>query len=202
MRGVSLQINEILDFWFGKPDEAGYGKPRQVWFTKKPQFDEEIRTRFLQDYELAAADRLNRWKESPQSCLALILLLDQFPRNLFRGTAIAFATDSLALSAAQYAVANGFDRELLPIQRCFNYLPFEHSENLEHQRQSVELFQQLSDDPDSIAYISYAVRHFEVIERFGRFPHRNQILDRETTPQEAESGLTQHHHYLGATTRD
>ncbi|MBD1891889.1 DUF924 family protein [Coleofasciculus sp. FACHB-SPT9] len=180
------QVHEILNFWFGKPDEAGYGKPRKVWFTKKPQFDEEIRTRFLGDYELAAAGQLNPWKESPQSCLALILLLDQFPRNLFRGSAQAFATDSLAMSAAQHAVANGFDRELLPVQRCFFYLPFEHSENLEHQRQSVELFQQLGDDPDCIDYISYAVRHFEVIERFGRFPHRNQILGRETTTQEAE----------------
>ncbi len=180
------QVNEILNLWFGTPDEVGYGKHRKVWFTKKPQFDREIRTRFFQDYELAAAGQLNSWKESPQSCLALILLLDQFPRNLFRGSAQAFATDSLALSAAQHAVDNGFDRELLPVQRCFIYLPFEHSENLEHQRQSLELFQQLSDDVDSIHYISSAVRHFEIIKRFGRFPHRNQILGRETTTQEAE----------------
>lgn len=180
------QVNEILDFWFGREDEPGYGKPRQVWFTKKPEFDQEIQTRFRQDYELAAAGQLDYWKSLPQSCLALIILLDQFPRNIFRGTAQAFATDPQALAAAKYAVVNNFDKELLPVQRWFVYLPFEHSEDLNHQRQSLELFKQLSDDPDSADTISYAVRHLEVIERFGRFPHRNLILGRKSTPEEAE----------------
>lgn len=180
------QVNEILDFWFGREDEPGYGKPRQVWFTKKPEFDQQIQTRFRQDYELAAAGQLDDWKSSPHSCLALIILLDQFPRNMFRGTAQAFATDPQALAAAKYAVVNNFDKELLPVQRWFVYLPFEHSEDLNHQRQSVELFKQLSDDPDSADTLSYALRHLEVIERFGRFPHRNLILGRKSTPQEAE----------------
>jgi uncharacterized protein (DUF924 family) len=180
------QAQEILDFWFGQANEASYGKPRQVWFTKKPEFDEQVQTHFMTDYQLAAAGQLDRWKQSPETCLALILLLDQFPRNMFRGTPQQFATDWQALSTAQYAVAQGYDRQLLPVQRWFIYLPFEHSENLEDQRQAVKLFQQLSDDPDSADTIDYAIRHKQIIERFGRFPHRNAILGRPSTQEEKE----------------
>ena len=175
-----------MAFWFGRPGEPSYGKQRSFWFTKKPEFDQELRNRFLGDYQHAAAKALEHWHSSSRSCLALILVFDQFPRHMFRGTAQAFATDSQALWAAQHAVAKGFDQELMTIQRWFVYLPFEHSENLAHQRQSVELFETLSDDPDSTATINYAVRHRSVIERFGRFPHRNKILGRATTPEEAE----------------
>jgi uncharacterized protein (DUF924 family) len=176
----------ILDFWFGSPEQDSYGKPRQIWFVKKTEFDREVQARFLSDYEQAAAGELDSWKSHPLSCLALILLLDQFPRNMFRGTAQAFATDWQALSTAQYAIAQGYDRELLPVQRWFIYCPFEHSENLEDQNHSVALFQQLSDDPDSADAINYALRHREVILRFGRFPHRNEILERVSTPEELE----------------
>lgn len=176
----------ILTFWFGQPDESEYGKSRKIWFTKDPAFDREIRDRFYEDYKLAAAGTLDHWRELPQSCLALIILLDQFPRNMFRGQPQAFATDPQALAAAQYAVERGFDQQLLPVQRWFVYLPFEHSENLEHQNQCVALYQQLSDHPESLETIDYALRHRAVIERFGRFPHRNKILGRETTPKEAE----------------
>lgn len=179
------KFDEILDFWFGSPDDACYGKQRSFWFTKKPKFDQKLKSRFLSDYEQAAAGQLDGWKQSPHSCLALILLLDQFPRNMFRGTAQAFATDEQALSVAQHAVANNFDRELLTVERWFVYLPFEHSENLEHQHQCVELFRQLC-DPESAVTLDYAIRHLSVIERFGRFPHRNAILGRATTPEEAE----------------
>lgn len=179
-------VNEILDFWFGRPDEAIYGHPHQVWFIKKPKFDREIRNRFLSVYEQAAMGQLEDWKDSPLSCLALILLLDQFPRNMFRGTAQAFATDPQALSAAQYAVSQGFDQELLPVQRWFIYLPFEHSEDLAMQQQNIQLFNQLKDDPHTLKTINYAVRHLEIIKRFGRFPHRNQILGRASTPEEVE----------------
>jgi uncharacterized protein (DUF924 family) len=181
-----LQYQEILDFWFGKPEEPGYGKPKDFWFAKKPEFDQQVRTRFLTYYQKAAEGYLDEWIESPCSCLALILLLDQFPRNMFRDTPEAFATDWQALSAAQHAVARGYDLKLLPVQRWFIYLPFEHSENLEHQRQAVKLFQTLSYDPDSASSIDYAIRHMEIIERFGRFPHRNPILGRISTPQEKE----------------
>ena len=180
------RVDQILDFWFGRPDESDYGKQRSFWFNKKPEFDQEVRTRYSSDYEKAIAGQLDHWRDAPRSCLALILLLDQFPRNMFRGTAQAFASDPQALSTAQHAVANGFDQELLTVQRWFVYLPFEHSENLAHQRQSTELFATLSNDSDSVATIDYAVRHRLVIERFGRFPHRNKILGRATTPEEAE----------------
>lgn len=180
------QADEVLNFWFGKPDAADYGKQRSFWFRKKTQIDQEIRTRFLTNYDQAVAGRLDDWKNSPPTCLALILLLDQFPRNMFRGTAQAFATDPQALAAAQHAVASNFDQELLMVQRWFIYLPFEHSENLNHQRQAVKLFATLSDDPDNYATLDYAIRHYYVISRFGRFPHRNKILSRETTPEEAQ----------------
>ncbi|MBW4573932.1 MAG: DUF924 domain-containing protein [Aphanothece sp. CMT-3BRIN-NPC111] len=180
------RVDEILNFWFGRPDEASYGKRRQVWFTVDPEFDKQVRTRFLPDYELATDGQLERWKDSPESCLALIILLDQFPRNMFRGTPQAFATDPQALSVAQHAVANGCDRQLLPVQRWFMYLPFEHSENLADQRQSVALHEQLSDEPECTDAIAYAIQHLEIIERFRRFPHRNRILGRTTTPEETE----------------
>jgi uncharacterized protein (DUF924 family) len=176
--------DKILAFWFGEPDDPEYGKPRQAWFTKNAAFDEEVRSRFLDEYQQAATGQLNHWQESPYSCLALILLLDQFPRNMFRGQPQAFATDSHALALAQYAVSQGFDQQLLPVQRWFIYMPFEHSENLAHQRRCVELFSTLKNDPDSASTIDYAYRHLQVIERFGRFPHRNPILGRESTPEE------------------
>ncbi len=180
------QANEILDFWFGKPDEADYGKSRKIWFIKNPEFDKEVRSRFLNDYQQAATGQLDNWKTSSQSCLALIILLDQFSRNMFRGQPQAFATDPQALTYAKYAIERGFDQELLPIQRWFVYLPFEHSENLADQHESVELFSTLQHYPDCVSGVDYALRHLKVIERFGRFPHRNIILGRETTPEEAE----------------
>ena len=179
------QVDQILDFWF-KPDESSYGKLPLVWFANNPKFDEALRRNFQTDYQLAAADKLNHWQTSPQSCLALILLLDQFPRNFYRGQSQAFATDSQALTVAKVAVANRFDLQLPFVQRWFVYLPFEHSENLDDQRRSVELFQQLCEDPVSAQPIAFAIRHLEIIERFGRFPHRNHILGRTTTLEEAE----------------
>jgi uncharacterized protein (DUF924 family) len=181
-----LQAEAILEFWFGKPDEADYGKSRKVWFTKNPEFDDEVRSRFLNVHNQAAAGELNDWNATPQGCLALIILLDQFPRNMFRGQPQAFATDPQALAYARHAVTQGFDKELPKLQRWFVYLPFEHSENLADQRQCVELCEQLGDEPEMREAIDYAYRHLRVIERFGRFPHRNQILGRETTPEEAE----------------
>lgn len=180
------RVDDILEFWFGQPDDPEYGKSRKIWFTKDAKFDEAVRSRFLADYEMAAMGLLDRWKETPESNLASIVVLDQFSRNMFRGTPQAFATDPQALAIAQHAVANGFDKHLLPVQRMFVYLPFEHSENLEHQRQCVALFNQLSDDPECASGIEYAERHLQIIERFGRFPHRNRILGRETTPEEEE----------------
>ncbi len=180
------QAEEILEFWFGKPDDPDRPKVRKFWFKKNTEFDEEVRSRFLDTYEQAAAGQLDSWKEEPSTCLALIILLDQFPRNIFRGQPQAFATDPQALATAKYAVNRGFDRELLPVQRWFVYMPFEHSEELADQQRSVELFGTLKDDPGLEQGIDYAMRHLRAIERFGRFPHRNAILGRESTPEEVE----------------
>lgn len=175
----------ILDFWFGRPDAPDYGQPQKYWFIKDPAFDEAIRQQFLADYQQAAEGRLNDWQAIPQTCLALLILLDQFPRNLFRGTPQMFATDAHARAVAHHALEQGFDRLLLPVQRWFVYLPFEHSEDLADQERSIALFGQLADHPDSAMAIDYAQRHYAVIQQFGRFPHRNAILGRDSTPAEA-----------------
>ena len=182
-----INRQEILDFWFGEPESLGYGKPRKEWFVKNSDFDRDICDRFSKTYEKALSlDPLNQYLETPLDYLAIILLFDQFPRQMFRATPQAFATDAKALELSQVAVDKDFDQLLLPVQRWFIYLPFEHSENLAHQHRAVQLFTTLADDPDSASTIDYAKRHLAVIERFGRFPHRNAILGRESTPKETE----------------
>jgi uncharacterized protein (DUF924 family) len=183
------RVQDILHFWFDDPNQpdSEYGQQRKIWFKKNPDFDQQIRDRFLADYNRAAQGDLDHWHHQPQACLALILLLDQFPRNLFRGQPQAFATDDQALELAQCAIAHHYDQQLQPVERIFLYLPLEHSENMDHQEQAVQLFQQLhASHPEFENSLDYALRHRDVIARFGRFPHRNQILGRETTPEEAE----------------
>jgi uncharacterized protein (DUF924 family) len=177
---------EVLAFWFGREGEEGYGEFREVWFAKDPDFDREIRDRFESVYEEAVAGGLEDWKEEARSCLALIVVLDQFPRNMFRGDARMYAADELAIAAARHALERAYDRELARFQRVFMYLPFEHSEDLEDQRRAVELFHRLAEETGQEDLLVYAVRHLKIIERFGRFPHRNEILGRRTTPEEAE----------------
>lgn len=181
------RVKEILAFWFGA-DEAERGRDRDsIWFSGDPDFDRACTAGFLADYELAAAGALSPWITQPRSCLALILLLDQFPRNIFRGSAQAFATDNQARAAARHALAQGFDTTLVPIERTFVYLPFEHSEKLDDQLESVRLFRLLAEDNlDLAGYIEYAELHLEVIRRFGRFPARNAALGRESSPAEVE----------------
>ena len=180
------EFKEVLDFWFGPAGSGEYGRARAAWFSKDPDFDARILGRFLDLHERAAAGQCNAWRDGPDSSLALAVVLDQFPRNMFRGTPRAFATDGSALELARLAVSRGFDRGLLPVQRWFLYLPFEHSENLADQDRSVELFESLRGDPESASPIDYAHRHRDVILRFGRFPHRNAILGRSSTPEELE----------------
>lgn len=180
---------EVLKFWFDDPHhpEGEYGQQRAIWFRKDSGFDQEVRDRFLADYEQAAAGDLDDWMNEPQSCLALILLLDQLPRNMFRGQAQAFATDSKALAVAQLAIARHYSQSLIPVEEMFLYLPLEHSENLEHQQQAVAHFQRLyAAHSEFEQTLAYAIRHHDVIARFGRFPHRNAILGRESTPEEIE----------------
>ncbi|MDJ0747795.1 MAG: DUF924 family protein [Xenococcaceae cyanobacterium MO_167.B27] len=181
-----MQHKEILDFWFGKPEDSNYGKPRKFWFIKDEELDQIIKSRFREIHQQAAMGNLDHWREKPLSCLALIIVLDQFSRNMFRGLPQAFATDAQALNYAQYAIAKSFNSQLLPVQRWFIYLPFEHSEDLAYQEKSVQLFRTLTEDSESQSAINYAYKHFEVIKKFGRFPHRNKILGRENTPEEIE----------------
>ncbi len=182
----SERIEAILAFWFGTQNSPDYGKERSCWFIKNPEFDGEIRDRFLFDYKQAASGALQSWETSAQGSLALIIVLDQFPRNLFRQLPEAFATDSDALRVANHAIAQGYDQQLLPVQRWFVYLPFEHSEQWDDQVRSLQLWESLREDPASAGSITYAERHAEVIKRFGRFPHRNAILGRPSTAEELE----------------
>ena len=179
-------FREVLDFWFGPAGTPEYGRPREAWFKKSDAFDAAIRARFLDLHLQAAEGALAAWRTAPDSLLALIIVLDQFPRNLFRGSSRAFATDAQALAAAEFAVAQGYDRKLAPVERWFVYLPFEHAEDLALQRRCLELFEDLRTDPDSAGSIDYARRHYEIIARFGRFPHRNALLGRVSTPEEIE----------------
>ncbi len=177
---------EVLDFWFGKEGKPGYGEFKSQWFQKDEAFDREVTNRFAGLYEEAAAGELKHWREEAESCLALVICLDQFPRNMFRGDARTHATDGKALDAAKYAIERALDRELPPAGRMFLYMPFMHAENVEDQRRSVELFEGLAAEPGGPDVVEYAVGHREIVERFGRFPHRNGLLGRETTPEEAE----------------
>lgn len=177
------RVDEVLEFWFS--GEAERGSFREAWFEKDEGFDREISTRFQEDYERAAAGELEGWQDSERGCLALTLLLDQFPRNMFRGEARAFATDHRARAVADHTVSEGMDLALPPLQRMFVYLPFEHSEATADQQRSVELFLALDEELDGLDLLSYARRHADIIARFGRFPHRNAVLGRDTTPEEA-----------------
>jgi uncharacterized protein (DUF924 family) len=171
------RANEVLGFWFGEGAERS--KSHKRWFEKNAAFDAEIRSRFLPLYEELA--RRNDWLSPSSYCLARIVVLDQFPRNMFRGSPRAFAADPLALAAAKHAVAEGYDRELLPVEKQFVYLPFEHSEGLADQERACELMKPLGDD-----LYDWALRHKRIIERFGRFPHRNATLGRASTAEEIE----------------
>ena len=169
---------DVVAFWRA----AGSKK----WFEKDAAFDDEIHRRFLMVHEAAAAGKLTDWEASAEGALALLILLDQFPRNMYRGTPAAFACDSHAQRIARNAVARGFDRDLLPVERWFVYLPFEHAEDRASQCKSLQLFATLRNDPGSAGNMDYARRHYEIVARFGRFPHRNAILGRESTPEEIE----------------
>jgi uncharacterized protein (DUF924 family) len=183
-----MKAQDVLDFWFGAPGSADYLKSRAAWFRKDDRFDDEIRTRFGELVAQAVAGGLREWDaEGPQGLLARIIVLDQFTRNARRGTPGAFEGDTLALAAARTLVESGGDRELAPVQRQFAWLPFEHAEDARCQEQSVALFTALAQEhPGFGDVLDYAHRHRGVIARFGRFPHRNAILGRASTPEEVE----------------
>ena len=176
-------MQAILDFWFGQEGSEAYGSARVEWFRKDPAFDAQIRARFGAAIETALSGGFATWT-SPRGTLARILLLDQFTRNAFRDTPHAFAGDELSLSLAEGAVARGDDVHLMPVERWFMYLPFEHAESPRAQQRSLELYRHLRDTTGLAEPLAWAERHARVVELFGRFPHRNAILGRESTAEE------------------
>ncbi len=176
---------EIYSFWFGEPGSDDHGAVREMWFRGGPEVDEEIRRRFATDYERAAAGEYADWKRERYSAMALVVLLDQFPRNMFRGTARAFAADPLARDAARHIVDGPLHGELITVEKLFAYLPFEHSEDIDDQNRCVALYRAIDEHEQKRGWIDYAVAHQVIIEEFGRFPHRNEALGRTNTPEEA-----------------
>jgi uncharacterized protein (DUF924 family) len=185
---------DVLSFWFGTLDADGFATEEQSkkWFTKSDELDAEIARRFRADYDAIVAGEREGWLDAPRSSLAYVIVLDQFARNMFRGTPEAFEADPQALEAAQSSIDLGFDRELRPAERVFLYMPFMHAENLAAQDRCIDLFEGCAAElPESVrgrvlGNVKYARAHRDIVARFGRFPHRNTILGRTPTPEEIE----------------
>jgi uncharacterized protein (DUF924 family) len=186
MRSVAMpDADAVIEFWFGAPGSADYGQARKAWFQKDDAFDGEIRERFGALIERALRGELEAWASPAPSALAQVLLLDQFTRNAFRGSPRAFAGDPRALAAASGMVGLRQDEELATFMRGFVYLPYEHAEGLAMQDEAIRLLTRLAAaDPEQQSMLDYAYRHRAIIERFGRFPHRNAILGRLSTAEE------------------
>lgn len=187
------EADAVLDFWFGDAADPDNVKSRgKLWFSADGARDRTIRERFGALHDSAQRGSLEHWAETPRSALALLVLLDQFTRNLYRGTASAFGNDARALAVSREGISRGFDGELGVVERAFWYMPFQHSEDLEVQRESAALYKALLDDspapfiPFSRNTYDYAVLHCRIIERFGRFPHRNELLGRPSTDEERD----------------
>lgn len=186
--------NDILTYWLGDPDSDSYPESRmKLWFGHAPEVDADMRQRFMGAYDDAVAGRLDEWETTPRGRLALILLLDQFSRNLFRDQARMYAADDKAAQLALLTIGDGWHlQHYAPLERLFIYLPLEHAENLALQKFCLQLFQRMeqqaepgSPDLDLLRNLTgYARKHLDVIQQFGRFPHRNAILGRENTPEE------------------
>ena len=172
---------DILTFWFETTDLNIDFEKRQVWFRSTPAFDEQLISEFSSVHEQAASGALDHLKDSAEECLALIISLDQFPRNIFRGTARAFETDAKARDLARHALKQGYDKGFSRWPKTFCYIPFEHSEYLADQELGLELYKGLSEES-----LKSAIGHHDAIQRFGRFPHRNAVLGRENTREEEE----------------
>jgi len=189
------EIEQVLDFWFGGcgPDGALDRARQKMWFSDGRQHDSAIHKRFGKLHRRAARSELDaEWAATPRGRIALIVVLDQFSRHIHRGTAAAFAQDPAAQRLASAGVEQGADRELIPALRAFFYLPFEHAEDVKLQRASVRLFERLAKEvapawrKEYASFADYAGHHRDIVERFGRFPHRNRILERASTPEEVE----------------
>ncbi|MEW6345117.1 MAG: DUF924 family protein [Paraburkholderia sp.] len=182
---LDARARAVLDCWFGAPGSATYGQDRKTWFARDAAFDTLLSERFGALHAAAVQGALDGWTGTPLGALALVILLDQFSRNLYRGTAHAFSADEQALRIARQIVASGADL-LLPglFHRAFAYLPFEHDETLASQHEALRLFKPFEAEAAGASYYRSAVRHAAVIERFGRFPHRNVLLGRPSTEEE------------------
>ncbi|TKC80021.1 DUF924 domain-containing protein [Trinickia terrae] len=175
----------VLDFWFGVPGSAEFGRDRKMWFARDDTFDVLLRERFGATLATAASGGHDDWQRTPLGALALVVVLDQFSRNCHRGGARAFEADARALQVAKRMVETGADLRLPScIHRAFVYLPFEHDESIESQREAIRLFGELEREAGDTGYLDYAHRHARIIERFGRFPHRNAVLGRASTDEE------------------
>lgn len=172
---MNILATEILNFWFSE-------NIKSYWFNSTPEIDQEIRQKFESVWELAAEGKLDEWRNTADSCLALIIILDQFPLNMYRNQAKSFSTEAKAIEMAEYAVVHKFDQQLSNDKLTFLYMPFMHSENLAHQNRSVTLFEAAKLETN----LQFARHHRDIIQRFGRFPHRNAILGRDSTEAEIE----------------
>lgn len=177
----------VLVFWFGEPGAPEYGQQRAVWFQKDPMFDALVRRRFGVLHEEASRGEWDSWQQHPETLLALLILLDQFSRHIYRDSRYAFATDERAVEMAIKGIELGFDQQVMPVARAFYYLPLEHSENLAYQTRSVALFNQLQAESSLYTgFAEYAQKHYDVIAQFGRFPHRNAVLGRVSSIAEQQ----------------
>lgn len=191
---MSGNIDKVLDFWFGKLDnQLSSQEKSKLWYASSELLDQQIKLHFEHLYEQALQGNLESWMRTPKGAMALIILLDQMPRNMFRGNVGAFISDHSALRYCLEGIEKGFDKQLVLVERCFFYHPLEHAENLELQQQCVEHFQRMqqvyNNDTHQVFIrnsLDFAQQHLMIIERFGRFPHRNAILGRESTSQEIE----------------
>lgn len=172
---MSADPAKVLDFWFS-------ADTRPLWFRATPEFDARLREEFLDVWQAAARGELENWNATPEGALALVIVLDQFPLNMFRGQAESFSTEALSRGVARKAIDRGWDRDLDDAGKAFLYLPFMHSEALDDQERSVRLFR----DADLVDNLRWAEHHREIIQRFGRFPHRNAALGRESSGEELE----------------
>jgi len=170
---AQISYNKVLEFWFSKTSQ-------KLWFNSTPAFDETIRLKYLTLWEQASDGYLEEWQHSPLSSLALIIILDQFPLNMFRGEAKSYSTEKQAVHIVHSSISKGYDKEISITQLQFFYMPLMHSENLDDQNYAVHLFEQAYLENN----IKYAKHHRDIICKFGRFPHRNKVLGRESTMEE------------------
>ncbi|MDO9466710.1 MAG: DUF924 family protein [Thiobacillus sp.] len=194
MSALPAPPESVLDFWFGAPGSAAEiaGRQSKLWFGKSNANDQAVIEHFAATLTAATAGQLDDWANTPRGRLALVIVLDQFPHHIHRDQPQAFATDPQSLALSLAALESGEDRKLSPIERVFLYLPLEHAESIEMQERSVSLYEQLANEAAASEralfdnFLDYARKHLDVVARFGRFPHRNEILGRPSTPEELE----------------